>query len=449
MAITGINTSALTSGQGIDVDSIVSQLVTTARGPETNWKTQQQTAQTQIDALNQMNSALTDLWDKVNALKDVGGATGAVSTSSSNGSLATASASAGTTPGSHVLVVSNLATTSSYYTDPVASSATTLADGSFDLQVGSGAATTITIDSSDNTLASLASKINGLALGIRASVITDANGARLALVSNASGSASDITVSGDSSGLGFTKAVTGVNASLTVDGVPISSATNTVSGVVPGVAFNLLGADAGTQVTVTVAPNTDSSISAVNDFVTAYNTLVQQISSQFSFDSSTQKGGPLSGDTTTRLVQQQILGMASFVSGSGSVTTLRSLGVNMNNDGTLSVDSAALSDAVQNHFDDFKNFFQADNGFGQTMSTQLLQLSSPTQGSFSVEIKGLQSTQQSLQGQIDDFEVYIASRQQQWYTQYEQINVMLEQLPLLQQQMTAQLGWVGNSTTSK
>lgn len=446
MATSGISTNSLTSGQGIDVDSIVTQLVTTARAPEDNWKAQQQTAQNQIDALTQLNTELFDLWDKVNALKDASGAAGSVSSTSSNANLVTATASAGTTPGSHVVVVDNLATTSSYYTGAVASSTTTLTAGSFDVQTGSGTATTVTVDGTD-TLATLASKINGLNLGVRASVITDANGARLALVSQSSGADGDITVSGDTSGLGFSKAVTGVNASLTVDGVPISSASNTVTGVVAGVAFNLLGATSGGQVTVTVTPNTDASVSAINDFVSSYNTLIQQINAQFTYNSGAQTSGPLSGDITTRLVQQELLGFASFTSGSGSITSLYSMGISMNDDGTLSVDSAKLSDAVQNHFDDFKNFFQATSGFGQTVSSRLLQLSSPTQGAFSLEISGLQTTQQTLQSQIDDFEVYITSRQQQWYTQYEQINVILQQLPLLQKQMDAELSWVGNSSS--
>jgi flagellar hook-associated protein 2 len=137
------------------------------------------------------------------------------------------------------------------------------------------------------------------------------------------------------------------------------------------------------------------------------------------------------------------------ISGSGSVSSLASLGIDMNDDGTLTVDSTQLNDAVSNHFSDFQNFFQSANGFGQTVSSQLLQLSSPTQGAFSVEIKGLQSTQASLQSQIDDFEVYIAGEQQQWLNQYNQINVMLQQLPLLQSQISAELGDSTSSSSSK
>jgi flagellar hook-associated protein 2 len=435
-----INTSTLFSGQGIDVLSVVSQLVSAARKPEENWQSQQQTIQTQVSALNQINGDLSALWEKINALKDRSGATGSVTTTTSNPNLATATAAAGTAPGTHVLEISNLATTSSYYTNAVASASTTLSAGSFTIQVGSGTATTVNVAGTD-TMSTLAAKINGMDLGVSASVITDANGVRLAIVAKQSGESSDLTVN-DSAGMGFTKAVIGVNANLTVDGVPISSTSNIVSGVVPGVTFTLAGAAVGTQVSIGVTPNTSDAIQATKDFVDAYNTVIGELNAGFAYDAGTKQGGVLSGDASARIVQEQLLGFVNLsVSGAGDFTTLRSLGIEMNNDGTLSIDSTQLSDAVNNHFTDFQNFFQSVGGFGQTVSASLLQLSSPTQGAFSVEIKGLQSTYQSLQSQIDDFETYIAGQEEQWLTQYNKINVILQQLPLLQAQMDAQLGF--------
>ena len=440
-----IDTTTLFSGQGIDVANTVSQLVTAARAPEKNWQGQQDAIQTQVTALNQLNSDLSAVWSKLNALKDHSGATGSVTTNASNPNIVTATATAGTAPGTHVLEVGTLAKTSSYYTaTAVATSATPLTAGSFTIQVGSGTAASVTVDGTD-TMATLAAKVNGLNLGVSASVVTDANGARLALVSQKSGAVSDITVS-DSTNLGFTKAVTGSDASLTVDGVPIDSASNIVSGVVPGVTFTLTGAAVGTQATISVSPNTADSIQAVKDFVDAYNTVVGELNTGFAYDQSTGKGGVLSGDSSARMVQQELLGyIAQTVPGAGSVSSLASMGVNMNNDGTLTIDPNKLNDAVSNHFTDFQTFFQSTTGFGQTVSAQLLQLTSPSQGPFSVEISGLQATYKSLQSQVDDFEVYIAGREEQWLTQYNQINAMLQQLPLLQSQINAELG----NTSSK
>ena len=444
------DTTTLFSGQGIDVNSVVSQLVTAARAPETAWQQQQQALQSQGSALTTLNNDLSALSDKVDALKDVAGALGNVTTSSSNSNIVTATAQPATAAGTHVVVVNSLAKTSSYYTDPVESGTTLLTDGgSFTIQIGSGSATTISIDSSDDTLQTLASKINGLDLGVSANVITDANGARLSVVAQSSGVPGDITISSDTTGLNLTKAAKGENASLSVDGVPVSSASNSVSGIVNGVTFNLVGAAPGTEVTVGVASDTNGAVQAVNDFVSAYNTAIQDLNAQFTYNSNTKTGGPLSGDTTARMVQQQLLSFANYaVAGSGSFATLGSLGISMNNDGTLSVDAAALNNAVSSDYTDFQNFFQGTSGFATYVSNQLGPLTDPTEGAFYVELKSDQSSFQDLQDSIDNLETYIASQQQQWLTQYNQINVTLQQLPLLQQQIDAELGFISNNSSN-
>jgi flagellar hook-associated protein 2 len=439
----------LFSGQGIDVTSTVNQLVTAARAPETAWQQQQQKLQSQGSALTKLNNDLSALQDATNSLKDVTGALGTVTTNSSNSSVVTAAAQPGTAAGTHVLVVNNLATTSSYYSDPAASGSTPLADGgSFTLQVGSGAATTISIDSSDDTLQTLASKINGMDLGVSANVITDANGARLSLVAQSSGAASDITISADSSGLNFTKAVTGTNASLTVDGVPVSSASNSVSGVVTGVTFNLVGSAPGTEVTVGVASDATSAIQAVNDFVNAYNSAIQDLNAQFAYSAGSNTAGPLSGDTTTRMVQQQLLSFANYQVTGGSFATLGSLGISMGNDGTLSVDATALNNAINTDYSGIQDFFQSSSGFATYVSGQLSQLTDPTEGAFYVEFKSDQTTYNDLQDSIDNLETYIASKQTAWLAQYNQINVTLQELPLLQQQINAELGFITNNSSN-
>ena len=175
----------------------------------------------------------------------------------------------------------------------MASSTTPLAAGTFTIQVGSQPATTITIDDTNNTLDGLAAAITNANMGVTASVVNDSNGARLAIVSNTSGAASDLTVNNAGSGLSFTKGATGTDASLTVDGVPISSASNTIANTVAGLTLNLVGAAPNTQVQIAVSPDTDKVTQAVKDFVTAYNTIIQDLTSQFTFNTTTSSAGPL------------------------------------------------------------------------------------------------------------------------------------------------------------
>ena len=176
--------------------------------------------------------------------------------SSSNNDVVSATAANGTATGTHTVTVTNLATTSSDYSTSFSSGTTALPTGSFALQVGANASVTIPVDSSDrtDTLSGLATYINNQDLGVNASVITDSSGTRLALVSQTSGAAGQITVSNDTTGtngngMGFTDAVDGKDASLTVDGIPIDSASNTVTDAISGVTLTLSGAST-TPVTI-------------------------------------------------------------------------------------------------------------------------------------------------------------------------------------------------------
>src|SRR6516165_7938103 len=295
-SLTSVNLNALysafgSSSTGIDVASAVNQILYADRAQERQWQSQQQLIDQQASALNQLSSGASALMDRLDALQDPTGALAASYVSSTAPSLVTATAAPGTATGNHVVVVQNLATTAAWYSAAVKDSQTPFAAGSYDLAIGSGTSqttTTITVGNGINTPADLAKSINGLNLGITASVITDANGARVALVSNSSGSATDFSLapSGTSSTNLFTRASSGNNASLTVDGVPISSATNSVSGAISGLTLNLLGQEPGTEVVLSVAPDSNSAAQAIQSFVSTYNSLVSAVNSEFAYDST-------------------------------------------------------------------------------------------------------------------------------------------------------------------
>jgi flagellar hook-associated protein 2 len=442
--------SSLGTGQGIDVTSTVNQLITNLRGPEQVWQTQQQILQGQSSALTQLNTEVTALSNAVDTLNDPAGALSARAVTSSEPGIATATASNSTPVGSHTIVVNNLATSASYYSGAVASNTTALATGTFTIQIGNQAATTITIDNTNNTLDGLAAAITNSNLGVTASVVNDSNGARLAIVSNTSGAASDLTINNVDSGLTFTKGATGTDASLTVDGVPISSAGNTVTNTVAGLTLNLVGANPNTQVQVAVSPDTTKVTQAISDFVTAYNTIIQDLSSQFTFNTSTNSSGPLSGDAGARLVQTELLTAATFTTTGNSFNSLAQLGVTMNDDGTLSVDNAKLSNAVNSDFAGVQNFFHpaTGTGFAAALKAQLDPMTDPTQGAFSIELKGMSDGVKSFQDQIDNYELYIANEQTLLTQQYTQVDLALRQLPMLQQQINSELNFNGNSNSN-
>jgi flagellar hook-associated protein 2 len=436
----GLTSSTATSGSGIDVTSVVNQIINSARGPEQIWQQQQSESQSESSALSSMNTSLTTLSDKVTALNDFFGVLAAKTATSSQPSILTASTSSSAAAGNHLIVVSNLASTGTAYSDARSDANTTFATGKISLQVGS-ASHDIQIDDTNDTLSGLASYINQQNFGVTASVVTDVSGSRLALVSNATGTSGDLSISANTSGLNINKGATGKNAALTVDGVPFSSATNTVTGAIPGVTLSLLGASAGTEVQLTVGPDQASAAQAVTDFVNAYNSVITAINKGTAFDSSTNQAGALSGDSSVRLLQSHLLSNAAHaVSGAGGLVNLGSMGVTMNDDGTLTVDSSKLNDVVTTDYPDFQNFFQsASSGFATNFAKDLTSLTDPTKGVLNLDLTQHTSEQKALTDQINDFEAQLAVRQQQLTTQYSQVDAELRQFPMIMQQITSQL----------
>jgi flagellar hook-associated protein 2 len=312
------------------------------------------------------------------------------------------------------------------------------------VQVGSNPATTVTVDSTNNTLSQLATTINNQNIGVTASVVQDSNGYRLALVSTASGAPGDIAVSGNTTGLSFTKAVTGTNASLVVDGIPISSASNTVSNVLNGVTLSLGAPSPSTPVTVNVNPDTTQATTAINNLVSAYNTVIGEINSQFNVAGDGSGGGPLEADNSLRDIQSQLLAAFSYsVPGNSGVVNLASIGVNFNNDGTLSVDSGKLSAALSSNYSAVQNLLQSTtNGFSQNLSTVLSNINGAGTGILSLDGQSITNTSQDLTKQIADLQASLATQQTSLTAIYAQVNTTLQELPLLENQISQQLASV-------
>jgi len=452
-SVGGIDISSLLSAlgstsSGIDVTSAVDSAISALSIPELEWEQEQVTLQSDTAGINQIQTDVGTLQTALQALGDPVGAIASMTASSSDASVVNATAAPGTAAGSHVVVVNNVATTASWYSDSVATSSTALTPGSFTLQVGTGTATTITIGNGTNTLDELASYINTQNLGVSASVINDSSGSRLAIVSNSSGAANGITI-GAASGLTFTQASAGQDASLTVDGIPIDSASNTITGAVAGLTLNVLGSAPGVQVNVTVTPNATQAAQAVNAFVSAYNTAVGDVNTQYTVSASNQEG-PLAGDSTVQILQNSLLSIAGYSGGGNGVSTLADLGISMNKDGTLTVDNATLSNTIQNNFAAVQNFMQgtSSNGFASFLNNTLNTLTDPTTGAFSVDLQSMSSQNADLQTQINNFQTYLNNQRTLLTNEYNDADIALQQIPEEEAQLNAELGYPPDTKSS-
>jgi flagellar hook-associated protein 2 len=325
MGTVGLSFGSPTSGAGFNVSSTVSQIVGNLQNVETPWKTQLTSLESQDTAISSLGTLFSNLSNDMSSLTDPTGILSEKTGSSSDTNVLTLTAAdSSAVAGTHTVEVSSLAQTSSGYLAAITNSTDALS-GSITLQVGSGAAQTISVPatSGENTLAGLASAINASGVGISASVLTDSSGSRLSLVSGTSGANGKITVSANSivdtttsSGtLAYTSAVTGADAQLTVDGVALTSASNTVANLIPGVTFQLLApstsetTSSGTsleQVQVVIGNDNTEIESTVNQFVSDYNSLISAMNTQEG-DNSSGSPEPLFGSPTLTLLQQQLL----------------------------------------------------------------------------------------------------------------------------------------------
>lgn len=446
-----LDTTGLGLNQGLDVQSTVNALVEAEQATEQPLINEESTYSSQQSAINNINNLLGSLETTVQALQDPLGGLAATTATSSNSNVLTATTTAGADAGSHTVLVNSLATTSSYDTAALASGTSTFATGQFTLQVGSGSPVTITVDSTNDTLNTLASYINSQDDGVTASVINDASGARLALVSNTSGAPGDLTISGNTTGLTFTKTSTGSNSSLTVDGVPLNTTSNTVTGVIPGVTLELTGTSTN-PVSLTVGADTQKVSTAIGNFVSAYNSLIQAVNAQFTYTQGASSQPPLLSDVALGQVQQRLYRDVNYaISGNNGMTSLASLGITMQSDGTLQVDNEKLDAALSSNSASVQNFFQQSSGtdgFAVNFGNDLMNLTNPGMGPLYLDLQGIQQNQQMLQNDINDFQTRLAQQRQMWLKEYAQVNSTLQTLPLMLQQIEGQLGSLGSGSTS-
>jgi flagellar hook-associated protein 2 len=345
----------------IDVNSIVSQLMTIERQPIAALDRKTTALQTKVSAYGALKGALSVFQGAMTAMQSPTKFT-SNTVSSSDFTIAFASATATAAVGTYELNVTKLATAQVKQSAGVTSDTAASSTGTIGIQVGSGAITNVTIDSSNNTLQGVRDAINGAGAGVQASIVNDGTAYRLVLTADKTGGANTITVTnglaaGDVKDAldGMTEARPAQNAQFTINGVSVSSDSNTVSGAISGASVTL-SKEGSTK--ITVSRDTAQAQSAVQTFVKAFNDLQSTVKSLTGYDASTKKAGVLNGDSGATSILTGIRSMlGESVSGAGSLRQLSDVGVSFQKDGTLSLDSAKLGDALKTSSTDVAALF--------------------------------------------------------------------------------------------
>ena len=429
MGTVGLSFGAATSGQGFDVASTVTQIQASEQAIESPWKSQLSALKAQDTVFTSLGSDLSTLTTSLQALTDFQGVFAEKQGSSSNTDLLSLTAADATAvAGSHTVVINSLAQTSSEVSSAISNASDTLS-GSVTIQ-----GQEFDIDSSNNTLSTLSAAINAADIGVKASVITDSSGSRLSLVSGISGAAGQLTVtsslSGASSGaIAFQVGQTGKDASLTVDGVSVTSPSNTVSNAISGVTFQLLGSSAGTEVQVEITNDNTAIATAMNSFVTAYNAVIKDINTQEGKDSSG-NAEPLYGNPTLAMIQSQLTGSLFGGVASGSISNITQLGIGMNDDGTLTLNADTLNSALNSNFSDVTGFLQNSGSFGQTMATTLNNLGTQAPNGAVYLAQQQNSAQEAaLNSDISNEDAVLAAQKTQLTNELNIANQILQSIP--------------------
>jgi flagellar hook-associated protein 2 len=459
------NAASLLNGNGIDVNAVVSEIQSAQGGQLTAWQQDMTTLQTQATALSSINTDLSNLASAVEGLSN--GALTAVTSTSSESAIVNATVQSGATAANYSVVVNGLATTGTLYTDSVANAKTSIlpngqSSGDLQVQIGGSGGTTADIAitaGTNDTLTTLAASINSQSTtnnwGITASVVTDASGARLAIYSQASGSPGALAIANNTTSLTFEPPVGGTNANITINGIPYASTANTVTGAIPDVTLNLVSADPATPVQISVGPNTNQITNSIDNFVTEYNTVIGDINAQFTVNAATNNEGPLGSDSALRILQSSLATDITYAttdatSVSSGFTNLAALGITVNDDGTLSVNSSTLDSALSANPSAVQNFFQnaSSSGFADNFSSALNNLTDPVEGILNADLAENQTEQGSLTTEINNFQSQLATQKIQLDQEFSQVNANLEEYPFLLQEVTAELGSISSGSST-
>ncbi len=433
-------------GSGLDVASLVSQLVAAERQtPATRLATAENKLTTQISALGTFRGAMAGLQSAVNALK-ADGALGKLAATSSKPELFTATAGGSSAAGNYEIEVVALARAHKLASAPQSGADAALGEGTMQLDVGDKSFT-VTLGPDANTLADLRDAINSATdnAGVTATLVNETGGTRLLLTSRTTGTDSQITV--NSSLLGFTEKQAAQDAHLRVEGYDHYAQTNVVSGAIDGVTLNLLKAEAGTVTSLDVAVDLKAATTAIEAFVRAYNTFTAASTGLTRYDAAKREAQPLAGDALVRGAAQSVRSViGSTVSGAGDFSFLSEIGLKTGSDGMLTLDSAKLSDALAADRSGVQQLFSSSEGYATRLSKTVDDLLR-SDGQIKAKDDALKARQKDIDTQQSQLDERMARLELRYRAQFTALDSLMSQMSTTSNYLTQQLAnLVGSSS---
>ncbi|MCW8934613.1 MAG: flagellar filament capping protein FliD [Gammaproteobacteria bacterium] len=416
--------SAAGIGSGLDVNSILEQIVEAERAPtENRLNLKEAKLQAELSAFGTLKGSVSSFQSSLGKLTSAS-LFNSSKVSVSNNDVLSASTSSIAQEGNYSVEVKSLAQSHTLASiafdelDDVIGNGTltfnfgtTVYDPGTDFETADDTYTSFTnnterssesvvIDNTNNTVSGVRDAINNADIGVTASIVDDGSGYRLLISSDLQGLDNSLGIMVDEGGaaadnidtsglsqLAFNGGATNAeqtqaaaDAELTINGLTVFREENTITGAIPGITLNLKAADVGNPVQVNISStNTSEAEKNISAFVASFNEMAGVFNSLTEYGGEDGQNGILLGDTTTKnLMQQMRREMGGFVDNGGSFNSLSSIGITTNRDGTLKLDSAALNEALSDDFDSVAQLFYANGSSsdsevlvtGSSLSTQ-------------------------------------------------------------------------------
>ena len=467
-------------GSGLDIKTLVSNLMAVEQQPLKSLTTQEAKYQSKLSSLGSISGALSSLQVAAKSLTSASAVSN--NASASDSTVLTMTAGSAAQAGKYSVTVNKLAQPQKLLAAGVASTSSAIGNGSdttltfsFGTITGTpdgagsypspstfaaNAAKTpvaVLITSSNNTLAGIRDAINAAGAGVTASIINDGGSSpyRLTITSNDTGLANSLKISSSDDSavpgsigalLAYNPASTdgtagtqklsqtqaARNADLTIDGVAITSASNTVAEAIQGVTLNL-AKEATSH--VTVARNTSGISNSLSALVNAYNSVNSAIARP------TAKGAVLQGDSGVLALQRQVVNLLSGLYNSGGAyTRLSDLGVSFQKDGTLVLDSAKLGTAMSASAAGVAALTTALGTAIDSAATGLIGSAGPISTkteSINLSIKAIGTRRTAIQSHLDDV-------QARYMKQFSALDTLMSNMNATSTYLTQQLASISN-----
>lgn len=344
-----------------------------------------------------------------------------------------------------------------------------------------GTATTNTIDgayektiavTANDTLSTVQAAINNLGWGVSASIINDGSSTapyRLSVTADNSGTAGQVVFDSGTTNLGTYNLVNAQDAAVFIGSssaakpLLVTSSTNQVTNVISGVTINLNGVS-DSPVTLTVAPDPSGITTQLTNLTSTFNTLVESINTLTAYDTTTNQGGLLLGDSTTQTIQSDIYSMIDTVvdTGDANIRTLADVGITVGDNAELTFDQNVFNQAYAENPQAVEKLFNAtttvtnadgtstttQQGIGYAIDNTLKQLIDPVDGSVTIESQGLTTQTTSFQSQIDSLNQVLSDKRNLLETQFANMETVLAGLESQQDSLSSLTDDTSSSSSS-